>query len=185
MLLKKEKVIQDIKRSLIDVISETNGITINDTLELLGHHPELKCNPLVEKSLAEFRKLIIGFHNNEVDISTILNHPFSEAFFGFFKDFPIPYHEEHIHLTGSLSADFIYPRLKVLLEGPTRKVYEDKIRQVYGDDSIPIKSIADIDRLIRLKEGEQFKTYLKILYLSKLILTTREAHVAAAYHMSS
>ena len=185
MLLKKEKVIQDIKRSLIDVISETNGITINDTLELLGHHPELKCNPLVEKSLAEFRKLIIGFHNNEVDISTILNHPFSEAFFGFFKDFPIPYHEEHIHLTGSLSADFIYPRLKVLLEGPNRKVYEDKIRQVYGDDSIPIKSIADIDRLIRLKEGEQFKTYLKILYLSKLILTTREAHVAAAYHMAS
>ncbi len=185
MSLKKEKVIQDIKISLIDVISETNGITINDTLELLGHHPGLKCNPLVEKSLAEFRKLIIGFHNNEVDISTVLNHPFSEAFFGFFKDFPIPYHEEHIHLTGSLSADFIYPRLKVLLKGPDQKLYEDKIRQVYGDDSIPINSIADIDRLIRLKEGEQFKTYLKILYLSKLILTTKEAHEAAAYHMAS
>ena len=185
MLLKKEKVIQDIKSSLIDVISETNGITINDTLELLGHHPELKSNPLVEKSLAEFRKLIIGFHNNEVDISTVLNHPFSEAFFGFFKDFPIPYHEEHIHLTGSLSAEFIYPRLKILLDGPDHKIYEDKIRQVYGDDSIPINSIEDIDRLIRLKDGEQFKTYLKILYLSKLILTTKESHQAAAYHMAS
>jgi hypothetical protein len=185
MLPRKDKTIQDIKCALIDIISETNGITVNDTLELLTHHPELKCNPSVEKSLTEFRKLIIGFHNNDVDISTLLNHPFSEAFFGFFKEFPLPYHEEHIHLTGSLSAEFIYPRLKKLLDGPDQKLYEAKIKQVYGDHSIPINSIADVDRLIRLKEGEQFKTYLKILYLSKLILTTRQAHAEAAYHMAS
>ncbi|MBC7428761.1 MAG: hypothetical protein H7336_09140 [Bacteriovorax sp.] len=185
MFAKKEKVIRDIKFALIDIISETNGITINDTLELLTYHPELKCNPLVEKSLSEFRKLIIGFHNNDVDISTLLSHSFSEAFFGFFKEFPLPYHEEHIHLTGSLSAEFIYPRLKKLLDGPDKKLYEDKIKQVYGEDSIPVKSVEDVDRLIRLKEGEQFKTYLKILYLSKLILTTKEAHVEAAYHMAS
>lgn len=185
MFLKKEKTIQDIKCALIDIISETNGITVNDTLELLTHHPELKCNPLVEKSLIEFRKLIIAFHNNDVDITTLLNHPFSEAFFGFFKEFPLPYHEEHIHLTGSLSAEFIYPRLKILLEGPQKKMYESKIKQVYGENSIPVNSVDDVNRLIRLKEGEQFKTYLKILYLSKLILTTREAHEAAAYHMAS
>lgn len=185
MFAKKEKVIRDIKHALIDIISETNGITINDTLELMAYHPELKCNPLVEKSLSEFRKLIIGFHNNDVDISTLLNHPFSEAFFGFFKEFPLPYHEEHIHLTGSLSAEFIYPRLKKLLEGPDRLLYEDKIKQVYGEQSIPVNSVEDVNRLIRLKEGEQFKTYLKILYLSKLILTTKEAHIEAAYHMAS
>ena len=185
MFAKKEKVIAEIKNALIDVISETNGITISDTLELLTYHPELKCNPLVEKSLQEFRKLIAGFHSNEVDISTLLSHPFSEAFFGFFKEFPIPYHEEHIHLTGSLSAEFIYPRLKKLLDGPDKKLYEDKIKQVYGEDAIPVTKMEDVDRLIRLKEGEQFKTYLKILYLSKLILTTKEAHEAAAYHMAS
>lgn len=185
MFVKKEKIINEIKNALIDIISETNGITISDTLELLAYHPELKCNPLVEKSLQEFRKLIAGFHNNEVDISTILSHPFSEAFFGFFKEFPLSYHEEHIHLTGSLSAEFIYPRLKKLLDGPDKKLYEDKIKQVYGEDSIPVTSVDDVDRLIRLKEGEQFKTYLKILYLSKLILTTKEAHVEAAYHMAS
>nr|BDT29159.1 adenosine/AMP deaminase [Bacteriovorax sp. HI3] len=185
MFAKKEKIINEIKNALIDIISETNGITISDTLELLAYHPELKCNPLVEKSLQEFRKLIAGFHNNEVDISTILSHPFSEAFFGFFKEFPLSYHEEHIHLTGSLSAEFIYPRLKKLLDGPDKKLYEDKIKQVYGEDSIPVTSVGDVDRLIRLKEGEQFKTYLKILYLSKLILTTKEAHVEAAYHMAS
>ena len=185
MFANKSKIINDIKNSLIDVISETNGITINDTLELLAHHPELKANPLVEKPLLEFRKLIIAFHNNDVDITALLNHPFSEAFFGFFKEFPLAYHEEHIHLTGSLSADFIYPRLKTLLEGPDKKIYEEKIINVYGKDSLPINSVADVDRLIRLKEGEQFKTYLKILYLSKLILTTREAHEAAAFHMAS
>lgn len=185
MFAKKEKVIQEIKCALIDIISETNGITLSDTLELLAFHPELKKNTLVEKSLQEFRKLIAGFQNSDVEISTLLSHPFSEAFFGFFKEFPLPYHEEHIHLTGSLSADFIYPRLKKLLDGPDKKIYEEKIKQVYGENSIPVNSTSDVDKLIRLKEGEQFKTYLKILYLSKLILTTKEAHVEAAYHMAS
>jgi hypothetical protein len=184
MFDKNSKVVTDIKHALIDIISETNGINITDTLELLGYHPELKNNPLVEKSLAEFRKLIIGFQSSEVNISTLLSHPFSEAFFGFFKEFPLPYHEEHIHLTGSLSADFIYPRLKILLEGSDKALYEQKIVEVYGPKAIPITSKEDVDKLIRLKDGEQFKTYLKILYLSKLILTTREVHKEAAYHMA-
>lgn len=185
MFLKKEKTINEIKLALIDIISETNGISITDTLELLAYHPGLKNNKNLEKSLFEFRKLIMGFHDNDVDISTLLSHPFSEAFFGFFKDFPIPYHEEHIHLTGSLSAEFIFPRITNLLNGPDKKVYEEKIINVYGESALPITSVADVDKLIRLKEGEQFKTYLKILYLTKLILTTKEAHTAAAYHMAS
>lgn len=184
MFTKKKKINDDIKNSLIDIISETNGITISDTLELLAYHPDLKKNPQVEKSLIEFRKLMVGFQNNEIEMTTLLNHSFSEAFFEFFKEFPLPYHEEHIHLTGSLSAEFIYPRLKVLLDGPDKKSYEEKIMQVYGKDSVPITSMEDVDRLIRLKEGEQFKTYLKILYLSKLILTSRKVHEEAAYHMA-
>lgn len=182
---KKEKIIKEIKHALIDIISETNGVTINDTLELLSFYPTLKKNQLVDKSLGEFRKLLSGFQSNEVDISTLLGHPFSEAFFEFFKEFPIPYHEEHIHLTGSLSAEFIFPRLKKLLDGPDKKIYEQKITQVYGDTSLPINSVEDVDRLIRLKEGELFKTYLKILYLPKLILIDRATHVEAAYHMAS
>lgn len=185
MFTKKEKVIKDIKHALIDIISETNGVTINDTLELLSFYPTLKKNQFVDKSLAEFRKLLNGFQSNEVDISTLLGHPFSEAFFEFFKEFPIPYHEEHIHLTGSLSAEFIYPRLKILLEGPDREMYKQKIAQVYGENSIPINSVEDVDRLIRLKEGELFKTYLKILFLPKLILTNRQTHIDAAYHMAT
>lgn len=184
-MLKKDKAIKDIKLALIDIISETNGITINDTLELLSFYPSLKKNQAVEKSLAEFRKLLNGFQSSEVDISTLLGHPVSEAFFEFFKEFPLSYHEEHIHLTGSLSAEFIYPRLKKLLEGADKKLYEEKIVQVYGPDSLPINSVEDVDKLIRLKEGELFKTYLKILYLPKLILTDKQTHVDAAYHMAS
>jgi adenosine deaminase len=184
MFAKKEKDIKEIKHALIDIISETNGVTINDTLELLSFYPSFKKNPTVDKSLTEFRKLLNGFQSNEVDISTLLGHPFSEAFFEFFKEFPLSYHEEHIHLTGSLSAEFIYPRLKKLLDGPDKKIYEEKISQVYGADALPIKSVEDVDRLIRLKEGELFKTYLKILYLPKLILTDKQTHVDAAYHMA-
>lgn len=185
MFSRNEKIIKDVKTALIDIISETNGLNLNDTLELMAFHPELKKNPLVEKALNEFRKLMVGFQNNEVDITTILSHSFSQAFFEFFKDFPLPYHEEHIHLTGSLSAEFLYPRLMTLLSGKNRALYEKKIKDVYGEDSFPINTVEDVDRLIRLKEGEQFKTYLKILYLAKLVLTTKEAHEAAAYHMAS
>ncbi|MDO9184258.1 MAG: hypothetical protein Q7U04_17725 [Bacteriovorax sp.] len=184
MFTKNSSVIKEIKKALIDIISETNGVTINDTLELLSFNPLLKKNQLVEKSLGEFRKLLNGFQSNEVDISTVLGHPFSEAFFEFFKEFPLPYHEEHIHLTGSLSAEFIYPRLKKLLEGSSSEIYKQKIIQVYGESSLPINSVEDVDRLIRLKEGELFKTYLKILYLPKLILIDRQTHFEAAYHMA-
>ena len=185
MFTKKEKVIKELKQVLIDIISETNGVTINDTLELLSFNPILKKNQLVEKSLGEFKKLLNAFQSNEVDISNLLGHPFSEAFFGFFKEFPLPYHEEHIHLTGSLSADFIFPRLHKLLNGPNKEVYQQKIEQVYGKDALPINTAEDVDHLIRLKEGEFFKTYLKILYLPKLILIDRQTHVEAAYHMAS
>jgi adenosine deaminase len=117
-------------------------------------------------------------------METLLEHELSNSFFTFLKNFPLPYHEEHIHLTGSLSAEFIFPHLKKLLEGPHQSVIEKKIKSVYGEDSIPIKSVSDVDQLIRLKDGEQFKTYLKILYLPKLILNSRIIHEEAAYHMA-
>jgi adenosine deaminase len=184
MIPKKSKMITDIKHALIDIISETNGININDTLELLTYNVNLKKNVTVIKSLSEFRRLLSGFQSNEVDIATLLGHPFSEAIFEFFKDFPIPYHEEHIHLTGSLTAEFIFPHLKKLLDGPDRELYLKKISEVYGVDSLAIENADDIDRLIRLKDGELFKTYLKILYIPKLILTSRQIHEDAAYHMA-
>ncbi|OIQ16105.1 MAG: hypothetical protein BM556_15715 [Bacteriovorax sp. MedPE-SWde] len=182
---KREQVINALELELTRIISETNGINLTDTLELLCHSETVKVMPNVEKGVHEFIKLLAGYRVNEVDIDTLLGHPLTDALSTFFRKFPLPFHEEHIHLTGSLSAEFIYPRLKILLEGPNKEIYEEQIKKVYGEDSIPITSVDDVDNLIRLKDGEQFKTYLRILFLPKLILTSRQAHEDAAYFMAS
>jgi adenosine deaminase len=180
----KKQVVDDLARELLAIASETNGINLDDTLELMAYSPKVKDSPLVIKQVQEFKRLLAGFHQDEVDIDTLLGHCVSDAFFDFFKSFPLKFREEHIHLTGSLTADFIYPRLKVLIEGPHSEIYKEKICEVYGNEAWPITSVEDVDKLIRLQDGEQFMTYLRILYLPKLVLVDRKAHEEAAFHMA-
>ena len=168
---------------MAELISETNGLALEDTLDLAEQSP--LCDRDVAHAIAEFHTLLGRFRLNAERIETLLEHPFSEAMTRFFRAFPIPYREEHIHLTGSLDAEFIWPRLEPLLTGPQRALYEQKISEVYGEDALPIRNANDVDRLIRLGETDRFDRYLKILYLAKLILTSREAHRDAAYHMAS
>lgn len=178
------KLIKKLTEHLIDIISETNGISLNDTLDLAINSEFCSENSSVKKSFNEFKRLLAGYQQSEVDIQTLIAHPVSDAFRMFLKRFPIPYREEHIHLTGSLTADFVYPRLKPLLEGENKEIYWDKISNTYGDD-VSIESVEDVDDLLRLKEDEQFDRYLEILLLPKFILTSRQAHREAAYHMAS
>ena len=96
-----------LREHLIDIISETNGITLSDTLELCENSDFSNEYPKVKKQIHSFRRLLSEYQQNEVEISTLLEHPLASALFGFFKDFPIKYNEEHIHLTGSLTAEFI------------------------------------------------------------------------------
>lgn len=176
---------KDLVKWLTLIVSETNGISLKDTLNLLISS-ELNAENQKALDLAvEFRALIDQFVTNKININALLSHPISECFFELFKNFPIKYHEEHIHLTGSVTAEFIYPRLKKLLEGPHKDIYEKKIKEVYGDQALPIKSIADVDKLIRLDETEGFLTYLKILYLPKLVFIDRQTHSDAAYDMAN
>ena len=181
--MKETETIKLLKKEITFVIGETGGITLKDTIELL------KCShgiePSIKKLIFEFDRLLGAFHNNDVDIKTLFEHPFSKALFHFFKEFPLPYHEEHIHLTGSLEADFIWPRLKTLLEGPNKKIYEEKIKKNYGKSAWPITGPEKINDLIRLKEGGLFENYLKILYLPKLIFINKKAYEDAAWHMAS
>ncbi|MFZ4404041.1 MAG: hypothetical protein ACOYOK_08070, partial [Pseudobdellovibrionaceae bacterium] len=132
----------------------------------------------------EFRDLLSRFQVNTASIGDLLKHPLSEALFQFLKNFPLRYREEHIHLTGSLSAEFVFPRLQKLLNGPHKDIYEKKIIEVYGAKALPIRNEQDVDRLIRIKENEGFATYMKILYLPKLVLISKQAHEEAAYHMA-
>jgi len=169
-------------RFLTQLISETSGLSLDDTLALAEQ------SLLPEEELAlfrEFRALLNRFRVNDTPIESLFEHPVSHALTAFFRAFPIPFRDEHIHLTGSLDATFIYPRLAKLLEGPHRALYEAKIAEVYGREALPLRNVDDVDRLIRLGDADRFDRYLKILYLPKLILTSREAHRDAAYHMAS
>ncbi|MGE5084712.1 MAG: hypothetical protein ACM3MG_00320 [Bacillota bacterium] len=170
--------------ALTTIISETNGISLSDTLDLLLSSDLQEKHPEAYAQAENFRGLLNSFQINQISISALLKHPVSAALFEFFKNFPLKYHEEHIHLTGAITADFIYPRLKKLLEGPNKDIYQQKITEVYGDKALPIRSVEDVDKLIRLQENEGFSRYLKILYLPKLIFLNREVHAEAAYHMA-
>ncbi|MCE3013247.1 MAG: hypothetical protein LW878_09305 [Proteobacteria bacterium] len=169
---------------LIKIISETNGISLVDTLELCEVDESLDSNGLIIKTIHEFKRLLSGFRDNEVDIKTLLHHPVARSLAQFFKRFPLPYIEEHIHLTGSLSADFIHPHLMQLMAGSLGHLVKEKIDKIWGEGSSQIKTVEDVDRLIRLKDDEFFDRYLKILILPKLILTSQDMHRQAAKHMA-
>jgi adenosine deaminase len=178
-------VVARLTRFLTHLISETNGLSLEDTLVLAEQSPQLDADAGLAHAIREFHSLLGRFRLHATPIEALLDHPLSHALAAFFHAFPLPFRDEHIHLTGSLAADFVYPRLAPLLEGPHRALYEAKIAQVYGDDALPIRNVNDVDRLIRLAESGRFDRYLQILFLPKLILTSREAHRDAAYHMAS
>ena len=179
-----EQTHQALLKNIIHIISETNGIALADTLELLAEGSLREENQRAFQLVEGFQKMISLFAQDETNIHHLLAHPVSQALFEFFRLFPLKYREEHIHLTGALNAEFLFPRLKALFEGPHAALYKKKIVEVYGDQAWPIHSVADVDRLIRLKEGEGFSTYLRILYLPKLILVDRKAHAESAYHLA-
>jgi len=167
---------------LVRIISETNGLSLQNTLELMLSSADVPTT--VKSQITEFSGLLDNFRINRTEIYPLLDHPVGQALFTFFKNFPLKFREEHIHLTGSLSAEFVYPLLKALLEGPNKKLYEAKIEQVYGKGVLPVDSVEKVDRLMRLQENELFDRYLEILLLPKLILLSQKAHADAAYHMA-
>jgi len=178
-------VVTRLTRFLTQLISETSGLSLSDTLLLAEQSQPAEDDAELGGLIRNFHELLGRFRLNATAIEPLLEHPVSRALEEFFRGFPLPFHDEHTHLTGSLDAEFVFPRLESLLTGPHRDVYEKKIADVYGPESLPLRSARDVDRLIRLGEGEEFDRYLKILFLPKLILTTREAHRDAAYHMAS
>lgn len=184
MKTNEELLIDTITRELVFIISETNGLTLDDTLELLSFSPRIQKHPHLQKAIEEFQDLIIKFNSHSIGPEEILSHDLSKSLFCFFKNFALPFHEEHIHLTGSLSADFIWPRLKPLIQGPHKDLYNQKISTIYPQQKGPIQNQQVVEDLIGLSPGQGFKDYLKILYIPKLILTDRKAHEEASYHMA-
>lgn len=176
-----------IRKELVFVISETSGISLQNTLELLSFSARIKKNKLIEDKIDEFRKLLYIFNSNggQKNIKNLLEHEVGLAFFQFFKNFPLRYYEEHIHLTGSLSASFLFPRILEIINGPQGKKVIEKIKKIYSLNTLKLESEKDIKELITLKESEGFGEYLKILFLPKLVLRTRQDHFDSAFHMAS
>jgi len=173
--------LSDLEKEIAFTISETNGIALIPTLELML--ASCRIDDAVKADVGSFLSLLRKFHDNEVCVSVLLQHPFAFALKRFFKCFPIPFREEHIHLTGSLTPEFIFPRLTALLAGPKSQLYREKIEKVYGVGAL-YETVEDLKNLLVLKDNERFDRYLQILYLPKLILIDREAHEAASYHMA-
>src|SRR5437868_12199001 len=156
-----QDIVPRLTRFVTQLISETNGLSLEDTLVLAQQSPQLQRDAELGYLVREFHKRLGRFRLGGESIETLFAHPVSHAFEAFFRSFPIPFRDEHIHLTGSLDADFVYPRIAALLEGPHRELYESKIVAVYGRDALPIRSAADVDRMIRITENDRFERYLK------------------------
>jgi adenosine deaminase len=175
---------KELYSELTKIISETNGLSTIDTIEIFIYSMNIKGKKEIANLATEFRELLYGYHQDKVKIDILLTHPVSFAFFEFFKNFPLKFCEDHIHLTGSLTPEFIWENLEPLMHGESKDFILKKVRQVYGDDKIKLESMGDVQNLISLKEDEKFNEYLRILYLPKVILVSREVHMKAAYHMA-
>src|SRR5437016_6660291 len=150
-------VVPRLTRFLTQLISETSGLALEDTLALAEAAPQLEGDPELAAHIREFHALLGRFRLN-APIEPLLDHPVSLALGEFFRRFPLPFRDEHTHLSGSLDADFVYPRLAPLLEDPTVAA---KIQQIYGPDTV-IRNARDIAPLIRIGENDRFDRYLKI-----------------------
>ncbi|MEE2960164.1 MAG: hypothetical protein VYA34_05420 [Myxococcota bacterium] len=177
-----EILINEISRAFTRTVAETNGINIVDTLELLCKAPEVKNSLKVINLVSEFRQLILEYQFGTVSIETLLEHQVSTAIESFFSGFPLKYHEEHIHLTGSLTADFLFEGFQDVLSGEHGEAYQQRIDDIFGPQEIT--SAQELDQLIRLRDDDLFDRYLRVLELPAMVLKDGEAHRKAAYHMA-
>jgi hypothetical protein len=174
----------DLFDHLVRIVSSTNGISLQETLELATRSSSIKKKRAAYALLGDFRQHLSQFQQYSEDIEVLLSHPVGHTLSHFFRMFPIPYQDEHTHLTGSLTPEFIYPKLVPLLQGTEKKTYRHGLQEVYGKDCLPISSPQDIKNLIQIKEGDRLLRYLETLYLAKLILRDRQTHREAALHMA-
>jgi adenosine deaminase len=174
----------ELERILTKLISETNGVSLIDTLELASHSVLFKQRPAAMAAVQQFRTLLFDHSASKVRTEDLFDHPVAKTLERFLKRFPLPFQEEHTHLTGSLDAGFVFPRLQEVLDSPNAEAVKAKIVQIYGEEALPIRSEEQVADLLRMPEDESFGRYLQVLTLPKLVLVDRKAHADAAYHMA-
>ena len=153
----------ELSRILVKLISETNGVSLGDTLELAERSMLFQERPAELAKITDFRERLFEHNKAGAGIETLVDHEVGQTLQNFLASYPLPFQEEHIHLTGSLTAAFVYPRLMKLLDGPDAAIYEKKITDIYGADALPITSEDDVDSLIRMRDNISFDRYLQVL----------------------
>ena len=109
-------------KEFVEIVSETNGISLIDTLDLMLSSSLKNKNPEAYTWIFEFRFLLNQFITNEINLQKVMGHPFANVLEDFFKAFPIKYKEEHIHLTGSLTAEFIRKSFKKIFQDISKRM---------------------------------------------------------------
>ena len=64
-------------KEFIEIVSETNGISLIDTLDLMLSSSLKNKNTEAYNWVAEFKALVNKFIINEVDLGTVRKHPFN------------------------------------------------------------------------------------------------------------
>lgn len=179
-----KKTKNELTKALAEIIAETNGISLLETLDLLLASPPKKLSKTAVKQLQQFFDMLQEFQIDSTPIEKLLAHPVADALFEYFRLFPLSYREEHTHLTGALDIDYIYPRLQEALKGAAGEEIRNTIKQVYGVSAGQLRSKTAVGNMLRIQAHEGFDEYLNKLVLPKLLLTSRKAHADAAYYMA-
>src|SRR5437763_927377 len=72
-------------RLLTQLISETNGLSLEDTLTLAEGSPRLERDGEMQAAVTEFHQRLGQFRLNQVPIESLLGHPVAQALEGFFR----------------------------------------------------------------------------------------------------
>lgn len=174
---------------LINLISSTNGVSLEDTLELASSAPARDLSNEDKKAINYFRDCLHLYHKDQINIEQLFAQPVAQSLEFILKHFPIPYREEHTHLTGSLNASFIFPLLQQDLNKENRDTLAAEITKIFPSMQPKIANFGNIEldtiqELLTLKNDELFDRYLQILNLPKLILTSKDRYQQAAYHLA-
>jgi adenosine deaminase len=169
-------------QAILDIIATTNGISLDDTLELATS--DLGIDSKHRAEIKNFREMLSQYHREEIPLENLISHAVSDALLFFFKNFPLRYIEEHTHLTGALSADFLHPLVAEELASTHKNQILASLAKIYPQNK-PWSNKDELAKAITLAPNELFDRYLDLLYLPKIILTSRERYAQSAYHLAT